>query len=123
MKRLLTAIVILLAAITLTGCNRISISYEGDAVLNYTGAVTQVLTKEETETVKAYLSDAAYSYNQLACSFREDISITFGDQSFAIAYDDCASIWLPDSNAYYTIPEEARAYIVSLFVKYVGHFP
>lgn len=130
MKRILAVLLFVTALFVLTGCNHIFIDYEGDAVLKYCGKwegdntdITQVLTKEETNKVKTYLCSATYTPGQGGCPFDENISITFGDQVFCIAYDDCPGVWILGSDKYYSVSEQGRAYIVSLFEKYVGYFP
>ena len=130
MKRIFACLLILVTLFSLVGCNRISIRYEGNATLNFCGKwiyddtrLTQVLTEEETKNAKKYLSEAKYSPGVGGCPFDEDVSIVFGDQVFAIAYDDCPCVYLVGSDKYYTMSEEGRNYIVSLYEKYVGYFP
>lgn len=130
MKRISAALLIIIFLFPFAGCSRISIDYDGNATLKFcrkrkddNTELTQILTEEETRNVKAYLSSAEYTPGEGGCPFDEDISITFGDQVFAIAYDDCPGVWLLDSDKYYTMSEEGRNYIVSLFEKYVGYFP
>jgi hypothetical protein len=130
MKRFFAALLIAISLFSLAGCNHISINYDGNATLNFSGKakddnteLTQILTEEESLKVKTYLSNAKYTPGQGGCPFDESISITFGNQIFAIAYDDCPGVWLPGTDKYYKISEEGRNYIVSLFEKYVGYFP
>ena len=130
MKRILAVLLLVTSLFALAGCNRISITYKGNAVLKFCGKwkgdntdITQILTKEETNKVKAYLRSARYTPGQGGCPFDEDISITFGDKVFCIAYDDCPGVWIFGSDKYYSVSEEGHTYIVSLFEKYVGYFP
>ena len=130
MKRFSATLLIILFLFSMGGCNRISINYDGNATLKFCGVckddktkLTQILTEEETRIAKAYLSSAEYTPGVGGCPFNKNISITFGDQVFAIAYDGCPIIWILDSDKYYTMSEEGRTYIVSLFEKYVGYFP
>ena len=129
MKRVFAALLVLISLFSLIGCSKISIDYDGNATLKFCGKregdsteLTKTLTEEETYTVKTFLSSAEHS-SGVGCPFDENISITFGDQVFAIAYDDCPSIWLVGSDKYYTLSKEGTAYIVSLFEEYVGYFP
>lgn len=130
MKRFFALLLIPVTLLALTGCNRISIRDDGNAVLRYsdigfgdTGEFSQTLTEEETRMVKEYLTSAAYFSGIAGCPFDERVSIVFGDQIFAIAGDDCPTIWMAGTDKYYTISEEGRKYIVSLFEKYVGSSP
>ena len=129
MKRLVASFLTALILVSMAGCHRITIHDNGNATLKYSGKwmgdtteVTQILTEEETRNVKAYLTSATYTPGQGGCPFDEDISITFGDQVFCIAYDGCAGVRL-GTDKYFQISEEGRQYIVSLFVKYVDYFP
>lgn len=65
MKRFLAIILFLVSLLALTGCNRISIRDDGNAILRYSGVwfgdkgeYTQTLTEEETRKVKDYLTSA-----------------------------------------------------------------
>lgn len=99
-----------------------TLRFEGKWVDDDT-SLTQALTAWETRNVKGILARAEPVIGETACPFDEDISISFGDQVYAIAYDDCAMVWDPKGDEYYEISKEGRAYIVSLFEKYVGYFP
>lgn len=130
MKRFFAALLILISLFSFAGCNRISIDDDGNATLKFHGTakddrteLTQILTEEETRKVNAYLSAAEYIPAGAGCPFDENISITFGKQVFAIAYDDCHSVWLVGSDRYYAVSDEGGKYIRSLFKKYVGYFP
>ena len=122
MKKLLCLLLAVCLLVGLTGCSRISIPSDSNGVLNASD-FTQVLAEEESIKVKEYLTKARWTSGIPGCPFDESISIAFDDQVFAIAYDDCASIWQAGSEDYYLISEEGRSYIVSLFEKYVGYFP
>ena len=128
MKRFFALLLIPVTLLALTGCNRISIRDDGNAVLRYsdigfgdTGEFSQTLTEEETRNVKEYLTSAEYSPGVGGCPFDERVSITFADQVFAIAGDGCTTIWIVGTDKYYTISEEGRKYIASLFEKYCGY--
>ena len=128
MKRFLAIILFLVSLLALTGCNRISIRDDSNAILRYSGIwfgdqgdYTQTLTEEETRKVKDYLTSAKYNPGVGGCPFDERVSITFADQVFAIAGDGCTTIWIVGTDKYYTISEEGRKYIASLFEKYCGY--
>lgn len=130
MKRFFVTFVVILSLFFLVGCNRISIYSDENAVLKFQGKMlgdntelTQILTREETTIAREYLSSAEYTPGQGGCPFDKDISISFGDQIFAIGYDDCPSVYWINSDKCYTVSTEGRNYIVSLFEKYVGYFP
>jgi len=127
MKRTFAIALSVFLLLSLAGCNRISIHHQGNATLNYFGNVkgnnvelTQTLTEGETQVVKKYLNLARYCHDGAGCPFDENISIAFGDQVFAIATDDCPTIWVVGSNDYYTISDAGRSYIISLFQKYIA---
>ena len=127
MKRLFAVLLSIFLLLSLAGCNRISINHRGNATLNYCGKVrgndielSQALTAEETSSVKKYLTSARYCHDGAGCPFDENISIAFGDQIFAVATDDCPTVWIVGSDDYYTISDAGRSYIISLFQKYIA---
>ncbi|MBO5323072.1 MAG: hypothetical protein J6A88_03095 [Oscillospiraceae bacterium] len=129
MRRFFAGLLLLTVLFSLVGCNALVIHYDGNAVLKFQGTqtgdntkITQTLTEEETNKVKTYLTAAKYSPGTGGCPFHENISITFDDQVFAVAYDGCYCIWLVGSDKYYTLSKEGYDYIISLFEKYVGKF-
>ena len=107
MTKLFTVLIIIISSLSLVGCSRISIDYDGNATLRFRGTriddntkLTQMLTEEETNTVRTYLSSAEYVHGQVGCPFDENISITFVDEVFAIACDGRPSVWSLDSDKY-----------------------
>ncbi|KIR01133.1 hypothetical protein P261_02913 [Lachnospiraceae bacterium TWA4] len=56
-----------------------------------------------------------------SCGFNKNISISFGDMVFCIAYDECNVVKLNDRCI--SISEEDRQKIDKIFEKYGGHFP
>lgn len=85
--------------------------------------VTQTLTPWETRCVKGILASAEPVIGATACLFDEDVSLSVGGQVYAIACDECNMVKGPKEEEYYEISDVGRAYIVSLFEKYVGYFP
>lgn len=129
MKRLIPIILILLMAPFLFGCNRISIAKEDTAVLYFDGSafdddrtITQPLTQQESDKLRTIIQKAKYTRDG-ACPFGKEVSISFGDQVFAIGYDDCETFKDLSSRKNYLVSVEEKDYIKSLFVKYVGYFP
>lgn len=122
MKKVLCLLLAVCLLGALSGCSRISIPSNSNGALKASG-FTQILSQEESIKVKKYLTKARCASGIPGCPFDKNISIAFDEQVFAIAYDDCPSVWLAGSEDYYRISEEGRSYIVSLFEKYVGYFP
>ena len=133
MKRFFAIACSLLILCSLAGCQKISIDYDGDAVLTCDTKkigmpgegiqVTVTLTAEETKMVKKYLSAAKYEADGAGCPFDENISIAFGDRVFAIGYDSCGTVRDMTMDEDYDLSKEARTYINSLFEKYTGWKP
>ena len=130
MKRFTVLFFVICLIFTLAGCNTSTPNHQINATLYFGGVqegdktdLTQVLTEEETQKAKEYLSSAELMGYEPKCLFNENISITLDGKVYAIAYDSCPSFWLVDTNDYYTMSEEGKSYIVSLFTKYVGYFP
>ena len=132
-KRQIAALLIGTFLFSLSGCGRISIDYDGAAVLRYSEKqawaadkkdVIQTLTEEETSSVKAFLSSGKHIPTEVGCPFTEDISIAFGGQVFAVAWDGCPTVRLTNSDnthEYYKISEEGWDYITALFEKYTDY--
>lgn len=130
-KRQIAALLIGAFLLSFSGCSRIVIDYEGNATLRFSSMTagddtkfTQILTEEETLSVKAFLSAWKRFPTEVGCPFTEEISIAFGGQVFAIAWDDCPNVRLTNSDntyEYYEINEEGRDYITALFEKYADY--
>jgi hypothetical protein len=134
MKRFIAILCSLLILCSLAGCQKISIDYDGDAVLTCDTKkigmpgegiqVTVTLTDLETKTVKSYLASAKHcGASGAGCPFHKDLSIDFGDQVIAIGYDSCGCVWIVGTDDYYELSNEAISYINSLFEKYAGYHP
>ena len=125
MKRFLTILLTIVTLFTIAGCNK----NQNNAILKFSGIweidnteLTQVLTDEESEKVKQYLSSATSLDFVPNCIFYENVSITLDGQVYAISCDNCPTFWIVGSDDYYRMSEEEKAYIESLFIKYVGYF-
>lgn len=88
--------------------------------------IAEPLTEEETVAVReilkgkrAYRDDATPS-----CGFNEEISITFGDQIFCLACDDCGIIKIAgEENLYINLTDAQRDAIEAIFEAHGGSFP
>ena len=130
MKRSVAIFLVLIILFTIAGCNKTLTEKQSNAFLQFCGVqegdttqLTQALTEEEAQKVKEYLAAAELIGYEPKCLFSENISITLDGKVYAIAYDNCASFWILGSDDYYTISEEGKTYIESLFTKYVSYFP
>lgn len=126
-KIALCIVALISAALIFIGCERIFIFSGGNATLTFIFGdkhIVQTLTEEETKTVKELFSGKPSSFFELpACPFDENISISFGSQTFAIAGDDCDTVKDWGMNRYFDIGPEGKEYIKALFEKYGGYFP
>lgn len=130
MKQFTALLLIVAIVFAFAGCNKPAPAHQNNATLYFGGVqegdrtdLTQVLTEEETQKTKEYLSSAELIGYEPKCLFSENVSIALDGKVYAIAYDSCPSFWLVDTNDYYTISVEGKSYIESLFTKYVGYFP
>ena len=125
MKRFVLILLIVVTLLAIVGCNK----NQDNAILKFCGIweidnteLTQVLTDEESEKVKQYLSSAAPLDYVPKCIFYENVSITLDGQVYAISCDNCPTFQIVGSDDYYIMSEEGKTYIESLFIKYVGYF-
>lgn len=127
MKKLL---LILLVALFLTGCSRVSLPSAASGEVTYTyGEVsfTESLTEEEAAAVVQILDGKQQRsgdvFGEPACGFSEEISITVNGETFALACDDCAVVKNCGNEHYITISEEERDTLEAIFTSRGGKFP
>ena len=100
MKKKIVAIVLIVAIIlAVSGCSRIRISEEEQAVI---------------------LMDAKHNSGIGGCPYTEKVSISFGNQVFLLATDGCHTICDMQNEKYYEVSSENWAYIASLFEYHGG---
>lgn len=129
MKKLLAIILSAILLLSVAGCGQtqMQINDPSQATLKFIYAdkeIVQVLDADDTAKIVEMFSGKALDGNSTpSCGFDDDISITFGNQVFAIACDDCAVVKDCKSNKYFDITSEDKEYLVSLFEEYGGFFP
>lgn len=130
MRKLLAAVMVVIILLSFVGCAKTKITKIDDAsqaTLKFIYAdkeIEQVLAAEDTAKIAEMFSGKALDGSSTpSCGFDEDISITFGNQVFAIACDDCAVVMDCANGEYFDISDSDKEYIVSVFEKYGGYFP
>ena len=121
---------ILLAALLLTGCSRVSLPSAASGEVTYTyGEVsfTESLTEEEVAAVVQILDGKQQNsgdvFGEPGCGFSEKISITINGETFALARDDCEVVKNCTTGCYITISEEERDVLEAIFTSRGGKFP
>ena len=124
------SLLILLAALFLTGCSRVSLHSTASGEVTYTyGEVsfTESLTDDEVKSVVQILDGKQQSSGDVfgvpACGFSEEISITIDGTTFALACDDCGVVKNCGNGHYITISEEERDTLEAIFTSRGGKFP
>ena len=80
------------------------------------------LSEEESSTLFEIFNNRKLYRENLSCGFSTDVSITFGNDIFCIAYgDSCPTVKL--KNKYFNISKEERIIICKIFEKYGGIIP
>lgn len=127
MRKNLASFLLVILLLSAAGCAQTKISDSSRATLKFIYAdkeIVQVLDADNTARIAEMFSDKALDGGSTpSCGFDENISITFGNQIFAIACDDCAVVKDCTSNKYFDITNAGKAYLVSLFEEYGGFFP
>ena len=127
MKKLLAIVLSAILLLSVAGCGQTQINDTTQATLKFIYAdkeIVQVLDADDTAKIAEMFSGKALDGSSTpSCGFDEDISITFGNQVFAIACDDCAVVKDCSSGKYFDITNEDKEYLVSLFEEYGGFFP
>ena len=121
---------ILLAALFLTGCSRVSLSSTASGEVTYTyGEVsfTESLTADEVKSVVHILDGKQQRSGDVfgvpACGFSEEISITIDGTTFALACDDCGTVKNCKNGTYIFISDEERDILEAIFTSRGGKFP
>ena len=127
MKRLIIIVFAFVLLLCASGCSQIRIPKNQLAVFTYhepyvgnTETIVETLTAEESAKVRQILMDAKHNAGIGGCYYSEQISFTFGDQVFAVAWDGCETIWDVQNDKYYEVDKEEWAYIEALFEQYGG---
>jgi len=122
MKRCCILLCVIGLLLALCGCNRIRIPATESATLYFRNALQGDLRKQayslsaaETARLRECLQNAKHNAGIGGCYYHEDISISFGDQVFAIAWDGCETLWDMNTDKYYEIEKKDWEYILSLF--------
>lgn len=130
MKRFALFVLLLVLLICVSGCSQIRIPQNELAVLTYhehvmgnTETIVETLTAEESARVRQILMDAKHNAGIGGCAYYEDVSLTFGEQVFAVANDGCETIWDIQNDKYYEVDKEDWTYIKALFEQYGGKLP
>lgn len=100
---------------------RVHLEGESGATLRYnngTGIVTINPSEDEIKALKILVSGRILYRDNPSCGFAEDFSFCIGDRVFFVAKDECGIILDCQSNYYFSISEEDRRWIDSLFAKY-----
>lgn len=111
------------------GCSETSVSSDADVTLTFVygeDSIKTTLTDDEAANVIEILDGKEYSPTSSgtpACGFDENISLTVGDRTFAIACDTCNCIQDLGNHRFFYVSEEDITYIHSLFEKHGGYFP
>ena len=97
------------------------------AVINYengTVSVNESLTKEEISLISDIFEDKELYSDKPSCGFSDEISIVINDgQTFCIARDTCAIIYLKEKNLYFSVSEKDIELIHGIFENHGGKFP
>lgn len=127
MKKIALIVCVLVMMLCVCGCSRIRIPQDELAVLTYDPPIVgnevrivETLTAEESARVRQILMDAKHNAGIGGCAYTEEISFTFDDQVFAVAWDGCETIWDIQNEKYYEVNKEDWAYIKALFERYGG---
>ena len=127
MRRVILLCIVSALLLSMAGCGSIRIPKGELALLTYqvpaegnTARYAETLPSAESAKLRQVLMDAKPNPGVGGCAFTENISFTFGDQVFAVAYDGCSVIWDMNNDKYYVLDQEDWDYVISLFVNYVG---
>lgn len=126
MRRISAIILSVILLLSVAGCAKTKISDSSQATLKFIYAdkeIVQVLDADDTSKIAEMFSGKALDGSSIpSCGFDEDISITFGNQIFAITCDDCAVVKDCTNDKYFDITNADKDYLVSLFEEYGGFF-
>ena len=124
-SRIIIILSAILVAIVLVSCSRIgNIPDMANAVLTfkYNDSNIEVsLSEKESKTIRSIFYGRNLYTDTPSCGFSEEVSIRFGDMVFCIACDNCAIIRYNDR--YFSVSDNDREVINSIFEKYGGFFP
>ena len=124
-SRIIIILSAILVAIVLVSCSRIgNIPDTANAVLTfkYNDSNIEVsLSEKESKTIRSIFNGRNLYTDTPSCGFSEEVSIRFGDMVFCIACDNCAIIKYND--CYFSVSDNDREVINSIFEKYGGFFP
>lgn len=130
MSRLLkiTICIFLTASLSLAllSCAKVSVKHDVSATLNFVCGdknITEALTEEESEQIKAIFNGKALYSDSPSCAFSENVSIALGDRVFAIACDDCNIVKDCTSGKFFSVSESEKEIIIGVFKNHGGYFP
>lgn len=130
MKRISAIILVIVLALSMAGCSRLSLSEEakGQVVYAYEEiSFADELTASEVQAVITIL-DGKKQYSGFvtgvpSCGFDDDIAIIIDGERFALACDDCGTLQNCNNRLFIDISDEERAILESIFTSRGGTFP
>ena len=126
MKKLLSILLVSTLIFSLIGCAKISVTDKSSATLTFIHDgknITEALNEEEANKLKAIFDGKALYSDSPSCAFSEDISISFGEQVFAIACDSCNVVKDCTSGKFFKVSEREKETIIAIFKNHGGYFP
>lgn len=85
--------------------------------------INTVLSDEDAEIVKNMFDGKFMFWDSPSCSFSETVAIVAGGNTYCIACDLCAIIYVAEADKYFHLSEEENEILRSLLAKYGFEFP
>lgn len=124
-KKILVLVLVMILAVLFYG-NTVHLGNPGYAVLTYSYGDIQIweeLYGEDVDTVVKILNGKIEFPDNPSCGFSENISITIGEHTFALACDSCGVVKNCKTGKYISISDAERDVLEKLFTSRGGKFP
>ncbi|MBE6665408.1 MAG: hypothetical protein E7603_04170 [Ruminococcaceae bacterium] len=113
-------------SISVCSCAVVDISDSTTAELRFIHGDKNIETEmsaEDLSVVTEILNGKVLYSENLSCGFSKDIAVVIDNQTFCLACDDCATIYLLEEDKYFNISEEENAKLKQMLTLYGFDFP
>ena len=113
-------LLVTLMIFSFASCSKVELA-EGEivAVFRYGDMdITQVLSDEDSETVRTIFEGKSMFSDSPSCGFSENVSLAIGGDTYCIACDDCGIIYHVKEDKYFRLSEQENEALRELLVEY-----
>ena len=126
MKKIVLLTLAICLCLSLLGCARVEVAKGENGTAQFIYGEKRINTEISSEDVAliAQIFEGKKLYSaEPSCGFTENVSVIIDGQTFCVANDDCAIIYLKEKNKYFDISDEENIRLREVLESYGFSFP